>query len=429
MAGRIVETQRPRTRKTYDHKPLVILAGVLAIIALLLFASHRYYSLAKTIDGSLWGEYGDFVGGVVGTIIAYISIRLLVDTLAAQKRANQIARETAKDNEYTYRLQQLNDHFQMLIQLYRETLRQFKDPKKDDDTNGQTYLHDKMLEMRTKMGNCNTTYSERNISAVALYSDFYTNHRDVASVYFRIVYRLLELVFDTQLRLRDKLRYVKILRCQFSEAELFFIRYNAMTSNGDKMKKYLNQFNVTKHLPELSLLEFTYWRDNLFKDDDMSRNMLVTYFIALRKSISHRLAYEEDDELEQIGGRYKLCDELSEDKKEYVFIVKRTPDPLSQTNTLPSVFDKLSQYELRDMIDDFFNELIIYRSIQSYQKQDEVTITKTERVENGAEIVELTIESSHPLILYKNVDPYIIEDKDDEQAEPDYADETFEDSL
>ena len=429
MASKIVETQRQKTRKTYDHKPLVILAGVLAIIALLLFASHRYYSFAKAIDGSLWGEYGDFVGGVVGTIIAYISIRLLVDTLAAQKYANQIARETAKDNEYTYRLQQLNDHFQMLIQLYRETLRQFKDPKKNDDMNGQAYLNSKMLEMRTKMGNCNTTYAERNTSAVALYSDFYTNHRDVASVYFRIVYRLWELVYDIQLRIRDKLRYVKILRCQFSEAELFFIRYNAMTSNGNKMKKYINQFNVTKHLPELSLLEFTYWRDNKFKDDDMSRNMLVTYFIALRKSISHRLAYEEDDELEQIGGRYELSDELSDDKKKYVFTVKRTPDPLSQRNTLPSVFDKLSQYELRDMMDDFFNELIIYRSIQSYQKRDEVTITKTERVENAAEIVELTIVSTHPLILYKNVDPYIIEDKDDEQAEPDYADETFEDSL
>ena len=82
----------------------------------------------------------------------------------------------------------------------------------------------------------------------------------------------------------------------------------------------------------------------------------------------------------KVRGRYELSDDLSDDEKKYVFIVKRKPEPLSQSNTLSSVFDKLNRYELRDMIADFITELIIYRSIiQSYQMQDEVTITNKVR--------------------------------------------------
>ena len=266
MEGGIMETGRSNLHPNYNHKPLVLLAGALTVIATLMFASHRYYSMAKAIDGSLWGEFGDFIGGVVGTIIAYISIRLLIDTLGAQNKANQIASETAKDNDYTYRLQQLNDHFQMLLKLYRETLSQFGKPNETNGKTGQAYLHETMLKMREKMQNSQTTFENRNIEAISLFLSFYTEHRDVASVYFRIIYRLWELLFDTKLYLRDKLRYAKILRCQFSEAELFMLRYNAYTSNGKKMQKYINQFNVTKHLPELSLLEFSYWRDSKFDD-------------------------------------------------------------------------------------------------------------------------------------------------------------------
>ena len=87
MAGHVIRTS-PSAEPSRRHKWLVVLACILSIAGLVFFVSHRYYSLTKPIDGSIWGEFGDFIGGVVGTIIAYISIRLLIDTLKAQKDAN-----------------------------------------------------------------------------------------------------------------------------------------------------------------------------------------------------------------------------------------------------------------------------------------------------------------------------------------------------
>lgn len=425
MEGGIRETRRSNLHHNYNHKPLVLLAGVLAVIAILLFASHRYYSLAKAIDGSLWGEFGDFIGGVVGTIIAYISIRLLIDTLGAQNKANQIASETAKDNDYTYRLQQLNDHYQMLLKLYRETLSQFKKTNKKDGKTGQAYLHDAMLEMRVKMINNQTTFANRNSEAISLFSSFYTEHRDVASVYFRIIYRLWGLIFDTKLYLRDKLRYAKILRCQLSEAELFMLRYNAYTSNGKKMQKYINQFNVTKHLPELSLLEFSYWRDSKFRDD-AARNLLITYFIALRKSIKSRIVYEDVCELEQIGGNYEINDEIEE--KKYTLRIKRSNDTVNEEGTVAAVFDRLSVLELRDLMDDFITELFVYRSFKLYQASGDVTIHKLPE-DNNADTVVIIVEGIKPLELYKNEDIFVLDDNDDEQDEPINDNQTFEESL
>lgn len=425
MESGIRETRRTNLYQNYNHKPLVLLAGALAVIAILLFASHRYYSLAKEIDGSLWGEFGDFIGGVVGTIIAYISIRLLIDTLGAQNKANQIASETAKDNDYTYRLQQLNDHFQMLLKLYRETLSQFGLQKENGGKTGQAYLHDAMLEMRVKMTNNQTTFANRNSEAISLFSSFYTEHRDVASVYFRIIYRLWFLIFDTKLYLRDKLRYAKILRCQLSEAELFMLRYNAYTSNGKKMQKYINQFNVTKHLPELSLLEFSYWRERKFRDD-ASRNLLITYFIALRKSIKSRIVYEDDCELEQIGGNYEINDEI-EDKR-YTLRIKRNSNTVNEQGTVAAVFDSLTLLELRDLIDDFITEFFVYRSFMRYQASDDVTISKLPE-DNNADTVEIVVEGVKPLELYKNEDIYVLDDNDDEKDEPINDNQTFEESL
>lgn len=425
MESGIRETRRTNLHQNYNHKPLVLLAGALAVIAILLFASHRYYSLAKEIDGSLWGEFGDFIGGVVGTIIAYISIRLLIDTLGAQNKANQIASETAKDNDYTYRLQQLNDHFQMLLKLYRETLSQFGLQKENGGKTGQAYLHDAMLEMRVKMTNNQTTFANRNSEAISLFSSFYTEHRDVASVYFRIIYRLWFLIFDTKLYLRDKLRYAKILRCQLSEAELFMLRYNAYTSNGKKMQKYINQFNVTKHLPELSLLEFSYWRERKFRDD-AARNLLITYFIALRKSIKSRIVYEDDCELEQIGGNYEINDEI-EDKR-YTLRIKRNSNTVNEQGTVAAVFDSLTLLELRDLIDDFITEFFVYRSFMRYQASDDVTISKLPE-DNNADTVEIVVEGVKPLELYKNEDIYVLDDNDDEKDEPINDNQTFEESL
>lgn len=62
---------------------LEILALIICCISLVFFLWKREYNL-NAISADVWGQFGDFIGGIIGTLIAYISVRLLVKTLKAQ---------------------------------------------------------------------------------------------------------------------------------------------------------------------------------------------------------------------------------------------------------------------------------------------------------------------------------------------------------
>ena len=410
MAGQVIRTS-PSAEPSRRHKWLVVIACILSIAGLLFFVSHRYYSLAMPIDGTIWGEFGDFIGGVVGTIIAYISIRLLIDTLKAQKDANDISLESAQESLYVYRLQQFNDIFQMLIQLYRESLNQFKD-KKDKDCKGQNFFKIQAEKCRAEFEPKEADYATKKQNAVKRFNEFYNENRDEASVYFRIIYRLLELLYDTRLYRRDKLKFAKILRSQFSEAELFFIRYNAMTENGKNMRLYLCQYNILKHLPALNMMEFSYWKYNKIKGSNA--NLVITYLIALSKSIKDRWTWDDEEvELEQIQGRYEVKD-IIEYPSKYVFQVSRKLSEQNEDDTLSKAFDGLTRYELRDFFADFITEMFSYYSFEQYQKLSDIEIVPKEEVKDDTEIVMITVASTSGLVIYKERDTNIIIESENE---------------
>lgn len=410
MAGQVIKPSLS-AESNHKHKWLIVLACILSIAGLLFFASHRYYSLVKPIDGTVWGEFGDFIGGVVGTIIAYISIRLLIDTLKAQKDANDISLESAQESLYVYRLQQFNDNFQMLIQLYRESLNQFKN-KNDKDCIGQEFLKNQAEKCRVEFEPKEADYVTKKQHAVKRFNDFYKENRDEASVYFRIIYRLLELLFDTKLYRRDKLKFAKILRSQFSEAELFFLRYNAMTENGKNMRFYLCQYNILKHLPALNMMEFSYWKYN--KITGSNANLVITYLIALSKSIKDRWTWDEEEyELEQIKGRYDVKDTIEHPSK-YVLEISRKQSLQSEDDTLSKAFDGLTRYELRDFFADFITEMFSYYNFEQYQKLSDIKIVPEEDTKDDTEIVKITVSSTSGLVIYEEKDTNIIIESENE---------------
>lgn len=63
------------------------------------------------LDNTLFGTYGDFVGGVLGTIFTVISVLLVIKTFKYQQ-------EVTKSNERQLVVQRFNDLFFELLHLY-----------------------------------------------------------------------------------------------------------------------------------------------------------------------------------------------------------------------------------------------------------------------------------------------------------------------
>lgn len=124
---------------------------------------HRNYDVSKEIANDVWGQIGDFVGGILGTFIAYVGLRLLVKTLNAQINANDTASESFEENKKVFVLQQFDGNFNTLLKLYEETIDAYCIcPEKK----GRNALHEYAEGLRSEVELNKETYEER-IAATA----------------------------------------------------------------------------------------------------------------------------------------------------------------------------------------------------------------------------------------------------------------------
>ena len=68
---------------------------ILIIIAILICFLHQFpcFDLNLPIDSERWGQFGDFIGGVLGTIITLISIIFLYNAFIQQQLTNDKTQE------------------------------------------------------------------------------------------------------------------------------------------------------------------------------------------------------------------------------------------------------------------------------------------------------------------------------------------------
>lgn len=67
---------------------------VTALILFLLFLLNQTYDTSLPFDTGIFGTYGDFIGGVLGTVVALYSAFLLIKTFQNQARINEDVKKT-----------------------------------------------------------------------------------------------------------------------------------------------------------------------------------------------------------------------------------------------------------------------------------------------------------------------------------------------
>ncbi|WP_444367801.1 putative phage abortive infection protein, partial [Prevotella sp.] len=230
---------------------------------LLLFFLNREYGCEYPVDNGLFGTYGDFIGGVVGTIVAFYSAFLLVKTLQSQENVNQSVIETnnqisiASGKElYNTLLEVFNNKFERFMTCYQNAIDNYVLEKNNELLTGRKAFEKIASEFICNDFNNNNDYLRRTQSAISEYVDFYSNNRLYLAVHFRMLYLLTSLVSTSGLETNDKVLYAKLIRGQLSESEMTMLRYNCHSEYGVKMHKFCNEFNLIKHLPVMEFLEF-----------------------------------------------------------------------------------------------------------------------------------------------------------------------------
>lgn len=399
---------------------------VVSAVLMILFWQNRSWNSSWPVDNGLFGTYGDFVGGVVGTIIAFYSAYLLVRTFQSQEQVNRNVITTNQNiiktnntasfvNEkqlYNTLLEVFNSKFGQFISAYQTAIDNYVFLTNNDEETGRKafeVLANQFIESSFINEN---DYYRRCQSAVSAYMDYYSKNRLYLAVHFRMLYLLTSLVSTSDLDKGDKVLYAKLIRGQLSESEMTMLRYNCHSEYGMKMQVYCNEFNLIKHLPIMQLLEFRQ-HYNIIKDKvekaggENLRELVVgldTMFITLRKYA--KIMFEEDSVQERKYDKckgYTIIMLVSEDKKKFILTLVKDPNVerrgggtgLSATE---KALDCFTENQLNELFRDYLSEL--FYASNYYQFNGKKNVQKGNLSQKGEKhLCTFTIESDKQLAL------------------------------
>lgn len=377
--------------------------SVLVIIALfvLVLVIYAYFRFKGDADKTMWGLYGDYVGGFLGTIVAFLSVYYLVATLREQQRANVMVSNNNKEVAEVYLAQQFDNNYQHLIKLYQDAVTSYsKDTLKGRDALKQ--LYEKLYDIPIDVASC---FADRKDYALLVFDkEFYIPNRVSSAVHFRVLYQIFNLIENSGLdEHRYKVKYSKLVRSQLDEDELLLLRYNCWSRYGEQMRKYVNQYNLLKHLPVLSLQEFRFWHNEVITDK-IQQNALDTELISQKKFISRFFSGYSNNitTLESnVTEKYKLIISRSSDNKQFTYTLRRL-DNQNDKYPVDNALTTLGNMHTINFLTDCLHELLEYSNFCIFNNSLEYDSSVKENKDRKITDFTIIVKSNVSIVLNYN---------------------------
>ena len=275
-------------------KLYIILAWILliigAIIALCFLAlNNANYEIGKDFDYNKTGQFGDYIGGVVGTVFALAGTILVFASFVQQQHRNTI--ESFEKNyfemlrvhedivrEMTYEDKTSRDVFPLAIDHLRDyyisSLEELKLLEKlldvgefDEDKDkpifiqfykerdievvamflsmGILYYGTEKFSLSLKEGDPLRIISEKVAENIPNYG--YEPMGNILGHYYRQMYQAVNYILKTKwLKECERYDYVKLLRAQLSDYEQMMLYYNSMSVNGSSWRDAQSRTEIEK---------------------------------------------------------------------------------------------------------------------------------------------------------------------------------------
>jgi hypothetical protein len=229
---------------------LAIIGGTVALIVVGFYL--LWFASAPSDDPQHWGQFGDYVGGLLNPTFSFLALLALLATLGLQMRelrhsVQELANSAdalAKQNE-TLRLQTFEGTFFQTLRLHNDIVAAMEIPH--PSLKGRSCFRYYANELRGTLINQGATKSAENASI--FYGIFYRQNQAALGHYFRLLYNLVKLV-DSASDV-DKRFYTNLVRAQLSSAELFLLFYNCLSPLGrDKFKPLVEKYSLLKTIPD-----------------------------------------------------------------------------------------------------------------------------------------------------------------------------------
>ncbi len=256
---------------------LGLLLLVIPVIVFFLWKSN--FNIDSPIDHTKFGTFGDFMGGILGSIWGLAGVLLFYIALKDQKEDIRLNREALLKQIEALELQ--NNEFilqrEELIETRKIFTEQSKTLKKQSfestyfslldlynkivsEINTQSKSGNYFKQLRTEFSSSYTPNDACPLESFrktkAQYAELFNSKKDDLSHYFQLLSQILMIVDEALIDEDEKHFYVRILRSQLSESEMFALYYNSYSEYSGLFYKLILRYNLLKALPSISKVEF-----------------------------------------------------------------------------------------------------------------------------------------------------------------------------
>ena len=288
-------------------KALSIIGIFFMLMSIFIFFIFGNWEFSKTLHEEKIGQYGDFIGGVIGSLFSLAGVILFYVALKEQRKDININQENLKlqtialnnqVEEFKDQKIELEETRKIYIEqtsLIREQTNLYKlqnNELREQSNTSRLQQFDSSffsyLKVLNDLKGSFNIYSD----SIGLYEDYFqllyfkmndvvtddlslidslkkinekyfevfNIERNKLSVYFKTIYRIMHLIDSSSIDDGNKQQYFKLLRAQLSDNEQIILHYNYQSNMGSKVRSYVIRYNFFKHLKILDRFEF---RNNL----------------------------------------------------------------------------------------------------------------------------------------------------------------------
>ncbi|MES2662144.1 MAG: putative phage abortive infection protein [Pseudomonadota bacterium] len=251
----------------FNHeKRLKLFAWLATILSLIVIAIYigffNYHKIPISKDASTWGQLGDFFGGILNPIFGFTSLIALLYSINFQVKELKLSRvEVAKTSEAlveqhkTMKIQNFETTFFSLIKSFHDSKEYIRFGQKNSDPKFPYFGNNAFTAHFRKTYFINdVAYKKMPIlDAIKIFEDEFITEKNSGSnlkPYFQHLYFILEYLQKSKIENQDF--YAKIIYCQLSQEELFFILlYFISEQSSHEFKSIIIRYQFLENLPEL----------------------------------------------------------------------------------------------------------------------------------------------------------------------------------
>jgi hypothetical protein len=105
---------------------LYVAFGLVTTTAVVSIAMHvKQFGIAPAVDHDIWGQFGDFVGGILNPMVSFAALVLLARTYLLQRQEMADTSAALQNQARSFEAQRREARFFDLLRLYQDTLNQF----------------------------------------------------------------------------------------------------------------------------------------------------------------------------------------------------------------------------------------------------------------------------------------------------------------